>query len=45
MVESGYAKVEERSKWEFVWEKYLEDVERYFNFARGWNKFLEEIME
>ena len=47
MLEAGYVKVDvgEGTKWKFIWEMYLEDVERYFNFAPGWNKFLKEIME
>ena len=47
MLEAGYAKINigVEGKWKFVWEEYLEDVERYFNFASGWNEFLGEMME
>ncbi len=47
MLEADYAKINigVEGKWKFVWEEYLEDVERYFNFASGWNEFLGEMME
>ncbi len=41
MLKSGYAMLEDGR---FVWEAYLEDVEKYFNFAPWWNKLLKEVM-
>ncbi len=42
MQEGGYAILEDGR---FAWEDYLEDVERYFNFAPWWNEFLGKVME